>query len=114
MQASLVSRKEVGESDYCSPIIWTIDMSEICLASACCNPKKSTREGFPLYKTAEYLQLGAVHILRGRGGLPDLLQYYMALLLALDSVKFECTLKMTERPNICYIFEKLSVQGCQI
>ena len=21
---------------------------------------------------------------------------------------------MTERPNICYIFEKLSVQGCQI
>ena len=21
---------------------------------------------------------------------------------------------MTERPNMCYIFEKLSVQGCQI
>ena len=41
------------------------------------------------------------------------------LQLALDSVRFEFTLKMrlnrimTERPNICYIFVKLSVQGCQ-
>ena len=38
------------------------------------------------------------------------------LLLALDSARFEFTLKMRlnrkmlERPNICYIFEKLSVQ----
>ena len=42
------------------------------------------------------------------------------LLLALDSARFEFTLKMRlnrnmlKRPNICYIFEKLSVQGCQI
>ena len=42
------------------------------------------------------------------------------LLLALDSARFEFTLKMRlnrkmpERPNICYIFEKLGVQGCQI
>ena len=44
----------------------------------------------------------------------------VTLQLALDSARFEFTLKMrlnrimTERPNICYIFEKLSVQGCQI
>ena len=43
-----------------------------------------------------------------------------SLQLALNSARFEFTLKMrlnrimTERPNICYIFEKLSVQGCQI
>ena len=43
-----------------------------------------------------------------------------SLQLALDSARFEFTLKMrlnrkmTERPNICYIFEKLRVQGCQI
>ena len=42
------------------------------------------------------------------------------LLLTLDSARFEFTLKMRlnrkmlERPNICYIFEKLSVQGYQI
>ena len=42
------------------------------------------------------------------------------LLLTLDSARFEFTLKMRlnrkmlERPNICYIFEELSVQGCQI
>ena len=42
------------------------------------------------------------------------------LLLALDSARFEFTLKMRlnrkmlETHNICYIFEKLSVQGCQI
>ena len=39
------------------------------------------------------------------------------LLLTLDSARFEFTLKMRlnrkilERPNICYIFEKLRVQG---
>ena len=44
----------------------------------------------------------------------------VTLQLALDSARFEFTLKMrlnkimTERPNICYIFEKLIVQGCQI
>ena len=42
------------------------------------------------------------------------------LLLTLDSARFEFTLKMRlnrkmlERPNICYIFGKLGVQGCQI
>ena len=42
------------------------------------------------------------------------------LLLALDSARFEFTLKMRlnrkmlETHNICYIFGKLSVQGCQI
>ena len=45
---------------------------------------------------------------------------YSPLQLALDSARFEFTLKMrlsrimTERPDMCYIFEKLSVQGCQI
>ena len=45
---------------------------------------------------------------------------HSTLLLALDSARFEFTLKMRlnrkmlERPNMCYIFEKLSVQGCQI
>ena len=44
----------------------------------------------------------------------------VTLQLALDSARFEFTLKMrlnrimTEIPNICYIFENLSVQGCQI
>ena len=44
----------------------------------------------------------------------------LSLLLALDSARFEFKLKMRlnrrmpERPNICYIFEKLRVQGCQI
>ena len=43
-----------------------------------------------------------------------------ALLLALVLVELQNTCKkklnrkMLERPNICYIFEKLSVQGCQI
>ena len=43
-----------------------------------------------------------------------------SLLLALDSARFEFTLKMRlnrkmlETHNICYIFGKLSVQGCQI
>ena len=45
---------------------------------------------------------------------------FHTLLLTLDSARFEFTLKMRlnrnmlKRPNICYIFEKLSVQGCQI
>ena len=42
------------------------------------------------------------------------------LLLALVLVELQNTSKkklnrkMLERPNICYIFEKLRVQGCQI
>ena len=46
--------------------------------------------------------------------------YKGALLLALVLVELQNTCKkklnrkMLERPNICYIFEKLRVQGCQI
>ena len=44
----------------------------------------------------------------------------LPLLLALVLVELQNTSKkklnrkMLERPNICYIFEKLRVQGCQI
>ena len=44
----------------------------------------------------------------------------MSLLLAQVLVELQNTCKkklnrkMLERPNICYIFEKLRVQGCQI
>ena len=31
-----------------------------------------------------------------------------------NSCKTDLNRIMTERPNICYIFENLSVQGCQI
>ena len=42
---------------------------------------------------------------------------FLTLLLALVLVVLQNTKlnrKMLERPNICYIFEKLGVQGCQI
>ena len=50
------------------------------------------------------------------------LQFNCTALIVLDSARFEFTLEMrlnrimTEIDNIeiCYIFEKLSVQGCQI
>ena len=54
------------------------------------------------------------------GGISMEQSTHSALLLMMLLVEFQNTCKkklnrkMLERPNICYIFEKLRVQGCQI